>query len=82
MVLIWPIMLTNSKSGLEIIKLLLKAKAPMDAKVTRGSSSHYDVLHAAVFAEGRPASTEIVAFLLENKSDPGGHLYFVSTLEI
>eukprot|EP00746_Dinoflagellata_sp_MGD_P047499 gnl/MRDRNA2_/MRDRNA2_21719_c0_seq1.p1 gnl/MRDRNA2_/MRDRNA2_21719_c0~~gnl/MRDRNA2_/MRDRNA2_21719_c0_seq1.p1 ORF type:complete len:747 (+),score=95.59 gnl/MRDRNA2_/MRDRNA2_21719_c0_seq1:116-2242(+) len=59
------------QSYLEIIKLLLKAKAPMDAKVTRGGQDHYDVLHAAVFAEGRPASTEIVAFLLENKSDPG-----------
>eukprot|EP00928_Gymnodinium_smaydae_P023333 TRINITY_DN1929_c0_g1_i1.p1 TRINITY_DN1929_c0_g1~~TRINITY_DN1929_c0_g1_i1.p1 ORF type:complete len:845 (-),score=117.24 TRINITY_DN1929_c0_g1_i1:112-2601(-) len=55
-----------SRGHIEIVKLLLKRGSRLDAYVTRDGDNHYDVLHAAVFAEGRKGNLEMVRFLLEN----------------
>lgn len=63
-----PIHLAASRGQLEVLKLLIEKRARLDAPVTRERKPYYYVLHAAIFAEGRGASVEIVHYLLEAKA--------------
>lgn len=61
--------LAASKGHLETLKVLLAHDAPLHCYVTRGGEPHYDLLHAAVFAEGFPDKNtmKVVRYLLEDK---------------
>lgn len=60
--------LAASRNHLEIVKLLFQYRVDLDAVVTRTFKPHYNVLHAAVFAEGRGGDTSMVRYLLSNKA--------------
>mmetsp|Transcript_29735 Transcript_29735/g.85132 ORF Transcript_29735/g.85132 Transcript_29735/m.85132 type:complete len:759 (+) Transcript_29735:69-2345(+) len=60
--------LAASRGHLEMVELLLSRGARLDAWVTRDQRPHYDVLHAAVFAEGHGGRLEMVKSLLEKKA--------------
>jgi hypothetical protein len=56
--------LAASRGHVEIVELLLGRGASVDAMVSRNHKPHYDVLHAAVFAEGRGGDPRLVRHLL------------------
>jgi len=65
--------LAVSRGHLEVVKLLVDQNADLDAMVTRSHMPHYNVLHAAVFAEGRGASggskqIEVLEYLLSERA--------------
>jgi len=65
--------LAVSRGHLEVVKLLVDQGADLDAMVTRSHMPHYNVLHAAVFAEGRGASggskqIEVLEYLLSKRA--------------
>eukprot|EP00929_Paragymnodinium_shiwhaense_P029676 TRINITY_DN16958_c0_g1_i1.p1 TRINITY_DN16958_c0_g1~~TRINITY_DN16958_c0_g1_i1.p1 ORF type:complete len:912 (-),score=194.04 TRINITY_DN16958_c0_g1_i1:135-2870(-) len=60
--------LAASRDVVEMVELLISRKARLDAMVTRDGQSHYDVLHAAVFAEGKGGHPDVVQTLLEAKA--------------
>eukprot|EP00931_Biecheleriopsis_adriatica_P036761 TRINITY_DN21139_c0_g1_i1.p1 TRINITY_DN21139_c0_g1~~TRINITY_DN21139_c0_g1_i1.p1 ORF type:complete len:941 (+),score=161.90 TRINITY_DN21139_c0_g1_i1:93-2915(+) len=53
----------------DIVKMLLEAKATVDDKGTRNGKDNYDVLHHAVYAGGNGGTTDMVKFLLEARAD-------------
>mmetsp|Transcript_123129 Transcript_123129/g.394292 ORF Transcript_123129/g.394292 Transcript_123129/m.394292 type:complete len:870 (-) Transcript_123129:141-2750(-) len=61
-----PIHLAASRGHAEVVLLLHTHGAELDSCVTRGGKDHYDVLHSAVFAEGRLDNTEVVKYLLQH----------------
>lgn len=54
-----------SRGKLEIVKSLLNSEASIDAGVFYKGTKHYDVLHAAVFSEGRGSAYDVVHHLAE-----------------
>eukprot|EP00928_Gymnodinium_smaydae_P004098 TRINITY_DN11429_c0_g2_i1.p1 TRINITY_DN11429_c0_g2~~TRINITY_DN11429_c0_g2_i1.p1 ORF type:complete len:883 (-),score=162.93 TRINITY_DN11429_c0_g2_i1:67-2715(-) len=61
--------LCASRGFVEMVQLLLDKKASTEDYVTRDSKMHYDVLHAAVFAEGKKASMKVIHLLFERRAD-------------
>jgi len=57
------------RAAQEVVQELLRAGANVDAKVTRDFLDHYDVMHAAVFSEGRGGDVRMVQFLLDARAD-------------
>lgn len=66
--------LAASRGHVEMVQLLLDGGAQLDSWVTRDQLPHYDVLHAAVFAEGHGGGIEMVRRLLERKAPIGKNL--------
>lgn len=62
-----PIHIAASRSYMNLVELLLAKKASTDANVLFDDAPQYTVLHAAIFAEGRGASMNMVQYLLEAK---------------
>ncbi|CAJ1440773.1 unnamed protein product, partial [Effrenium voratum] len=62
--------LAASRGHEEVVRLLVSLGARVEDKVTRGNTPHYDVLHAAVYAEGKGGSTAMVGYLLHVKANP------------
>jgi hypothetical protein len=60
--------LAASRGHIEVVQLLVRRGASLDAMVSRCHKPHYDVLHAAVFAEGRGGDPELVRYLLTAKA--------------
>lgn len=61
--------LAASHGHKEVVELLLQRRAQIDASVTRNFQRHYDVLHAAVFHDGRGDGNEgMVQYLLEARA--------------
>ena len=61
--------LAASRGHVEIVSLLLKCHADINACVYRGDELRYNVLHAAVFKEGRGGSKETVMNLSHMSAD-------------
>ncbi|CAL1132502.1 unnamed protein product, partial [Cladocopium goreaui] len=62
--------LAASRREEKVLRLLVSLGAKISSKVTRGGENNYDVLHAAVYAEGKGGSSSMVSYLLEMKADP------------
>lgn len=60
--------LAVTRSSFEMVQLLLQRGAQLSAMVTRAGKGHYDVFHAAVFAEGIGGTPAMVRFLLSLKA--------------
>jgi len=60
--------LAASRGHVELMEMLRSWGAQLDSWVTRDQRPHYDVLHAAVFAEGHGGYTEMVQYLLEKRA--------------
>lgn len=60
--------LAASRGHTEMMDLLLSRGASLRAMVTRDGRDHYDVMHAAVFAEGRNDNVKMVRYLIEQKA--------------
>eukprot|EP00929_Paragymnodinium_shiwhaense_P035541 TRINITY_DN19169_c0_g1_i4.p1 TRINITY_DN19169_c0_g1~~TRINITY_DN19169_c0_g1_i4.p1 ORF type:complete len:948 (+),score=180.09 TRINITY_DN19169_c0_g1_i4:52-2895(+) len=60
--------LAASRSHLHVVKMLLERRAEVDAMVSRNAEAHYNVLHAAVFAEGRGGRKDMVSYLINQKA--------------
>mmetsp|Transcript_30000 Transcript_30000/g.75664 ORF Transcript_30000/g.75664 Transcript_30000/m.75664 type:complete len:768 (+) Transcript_30000:145-2448(+) len=60
--------LAASRGHQAVVELLIGAGAQLEAPVTRGCQDHYNVLSAAVFAEGKGGSSGMVEYLLEAKA--------------
>mmetsp|Transcript_68595 Transcript_68595/g.173474 ORF Transcript_68595/g.173474 Transcript_68595/m.173474 type:complete len:870 (+) Transcript_68595:63-2672(+) len=58
--------LAASRGHLEVVQLLQHHRASLEASVTRGGKDYYDVLHSAIFAEGRADNTDVLIYLLNN----------------
>uniref|UniRef100_A0A7R9ZVJ9 Ion transport domain-containing protein n=1 Tax=Pyrodinium bahamense TaxID=73915 RepID=A0A7R9ZVJ9_9DINO len=54
-----------SRGAVDAVQCLLQRKAQLDAAVTRDHKKHYDVLHAAVFAEGKGGTERMLRMLLD-----------------
>mmetsp|Transcript_14897 Transcript_14897/g.42987 ORF Transcript_14897/g.42987 Transcript_14897/m.42987 type:complete len:797 (-) Transcript_14897:76-2466(-) len=63
-----PIHLAASKGRVDVVSVLLQARADVNAHVTRGEHPNYNVLNAAVWAEGKGGSLEMVQWLLDRKA--------------
>eukprot|EP00933_Yihiella_yeosuensis_P034069 TRINITY_DN27619_c0_g1_i1.p1 TRINITY_DN27619_c0_g1~~TRINITY_DN27619_c0_g1_i1.p1 ORF type:complete len:819 (-),score=148.00 TRINITY_DN27619_c0_g1_i1:117-2573(-) len=61
--------LVASRGHVEVAKLLIAAEADLSSSVSRDHKPHYDVLHAAMFAEGRGGSFEMIKYLFEAKAE-------------
>jgi len=57
-----------SRGHIAVVELLLSYQADIETMVTRGNQDHYDVLHAAVWAEGRSDNDAMVEYLLSLKA--------------
>jgi len=66
--------LAASRSSYDILQLLIERRAALDATVTRDHKPHYDVLHAAVFCEGRGGQKDIIECLINAKAMPQKNL--------
>lgn len=64
-----PIHLAASRDSVEKVKLLIQHGASVRAMVTRAGQPHYDVMSAAVFAEGRGGSVGMVKLLMQEKAE-------------
>lgn len=62
-----PIHLAASRGHLEMLQVLVRRGANLEATVTRDHQAHYNVMHAAVFAEGMGGKPEVVQYLIEAK---------------
>lgn len=65
-----PIHLAVTRSSVPIVEALIHARANLGSCVRQGLEDHYDVLHAAVFSEGRGGLSEVVKCLLDAKAPP------------
>lgn len=74
--------LAASRGPLKIIKVLLERKALLTSRVNRDEKPHYDVLHAAIFAEGRGGDQHIVTYLLEQNAPLENNLDNKSVLHL
>ncbi|CAL1146119.1 unnamed protein product [Cladocopium goreaui] len=61
--------LAASRGNVNVVKLLLQKKASLTATVSRSHKPHYDVLHAAMFAEGRGGTLEMISYLFEARAE-------------
>ena len=61
-----PIHLAASMNDLGMVKWLLERNANINAMVTRDHQDHYNVLHAAVYAEGKGGTFDMVTYLLNH----------------
>eukprot|EP00438_Fugacium_kawagutii_P035080 Skav205133 [mRNA] locus=scaffold3411:100325:109647:- [translate_table: standard] len=61
--------LAASRGNVEVVKLLLEKKASLTATVSRSHKPHYDVLHAAMFAEGRGGTLAMISYLFEARAE-------------
>mmetsp|Transcript_87464 Transcript_87464/g.155122 ORF Transcript_87464/g.155122 Transcript_87464/m.155122 type:complete len:808 (-) Transcript_87464:146-2569(-) len=61
--------LAASRGHVEIAEFLLANGADLHSMVTRDHKPHYDVLHAALFAEGRGGSFEMIKCLFDAKAE-------------
>ena len=61
--------LAASRGHVNVVKLLLSKRADLTATVSRSHKPHYDVLHAACFAEGRGGSLEMISYLFEARAE-------------
>ncbi|CAJ1431768.1 unnamed protein product, partial [Effrenium voratum] len=61
--------LAASRGYVNVVRLLLNHKASVNAMVSRSHEPHYDVFHAAVFAEGRHGSLDMIRYLMEQKAE-------------
>ncbi|CAE7830473.1 unnamed protein product [Symbiodinium sp. CCMP2592] len=66
--------LAASRGFTAAIQVLLAARASPDAMVTRDHKPHYNALHAAIFAEGRGGTTEMIECLLAARADAGRNM--------
>jgi len=60
--------LAVTRSSVALVRLLVERKAALDSMVTRDHKPHYDVLHAAVFSEGRGGQGDMIKCLLDAKA--------------
>lgn len=60
--------LAASRGNVEMVELLVDRRASLSAYANRDGKRHYNVLMAAVFAEGRRGNTKMVKHLLEKKA--------------
>lgn len=58
-----------SRGHVDVLKVLLEAKASLTAMVSRDHKPHFDVLHAATFAEGRGGSADMIDYLMSAKAE-------------
>eukprot|EP00930_Biecheleria_cincta_P068184 TRINITY_DN5537_c0_g5_i1.p1 TRINITY_DN5537_c0_g5~~TRINITY_DN5537_c0_g5_i1.p1 ORF type:complete len:910 (+),score=129.48 TRINITY_DN5537_c0_g5_i1:116-2845(+) len=56
--------LAASRDHLDVVELLLSARASVNCYVKRGRQDNYDVLQAAVFSEGRGGTDDMIDFLI------------------
>lgn len=61
--------LAASRGNVELVKLLLAKKADLEAQVSRDHKPHYNVLHAALFAEGRGGTKEMIEYLFDARAE-------------
>ena len=61
--------LAASRGHLSTVQLLLEWHASIDSMVQRDDVDHYDVIHAAVFREGRGGCTDIINYLCSQGAD-------------
>lgn len=61
--------LAASRHQLDVLDLLLEARASVRSYVKRGHQDNYDVLQAAVFSEGQGGSHEMIDFLIHAGAD-------------
>ncbi|CAE8720068.1 unnamed protein product, partial [Polarella glacialis] len=66
--------LAASRGHVEVVKLLMQARAELSTTVSRSGKNHYDVLHAAMFAEGRGGSQDMISHLFEVKAEMSKNL--------
>ena len=69
----FPMHLAASRGHLDVAAILFEKKASLFDCVTRGNENHYDVIHAAVFHEGKKPSREQTAMvrqLIQWKANP------------
>ena len=55
--------LAVSRGHLSTVQLLLERRASIDSMTQRDHEDHYDVIHAAVFREGRGGCTDMINYL-------------------
>mmetsp|Transcript_20841 Transcript_20841/g.65954 ORF Transcript_20841/g.65954 Transcript_20841/m.65954 type:complete len:850 (+) Transcript_20841:95-2644(+) len=60
--------LAASRGHMHMMELLLARGASLHSCVTRNGKDHYDVMHAAVFAEARSDNVPMVEYLLEKRA--------------
>lgn len=61
--------LAASRNHLETVAKLIECRADVNSYVTRDHKPHYDVLHAAVFSEGRGGHTDMIKYLLQENAE-------------
>mmetsp|Transcript_36206 Transcript_36206/g.84903 ORF Transcript_36206/g.84903 Transcript_36206/m.84903 type:complete len:906 (+) Transcript_36206:36-2753(+) len=64
-----PLHLAASRGGKKVVEELLNRNAQLEETVSRAGLENYDVLHAAVFAEGRGGKPEVVEYLLDCRAE-------------
>jgi len=64
-----PIHIAASRQEGKIVELLLSRRASVESWVRRGRQDYYDVLHAAVFAEGRGGTEDMINCLIHAGSN-------------
>lgn len=60
--------LAVTRSSVAVVRLLIDRGAALDSMVSRDHKPHYDVLHAAVFSEGRGGQSGVISLLLDAKA--------------
>lgn len=66
--------LAASRGHVEVVQYLMEKRAEISALVTRDHKPHYDVLHAAMFAEGRGGSLAMIQYLFEANAEMSRNL--------
>ncbi|CAE8662578.1 unnamed protein product [Polarella glacialis] len=63
-----------SRGHVALVKLLMAGGANLSTCVTRSGKTHYDVLHGAMFAEGRGSHLTMIQYLLGAKAEMSKNL--------